>query len=55
MNVRIINTDELNLLFQRFDYNNPDERFAVKISVLISLLSAFIRIFMANERSYSLL
>ena len=25
MNVRIINTDELNLLFQLFDYNNPGE------------------------------
>ena len=28
MNVRIINTDELNLLFQLFDYNNPDEMIA---------------------------
>lgn len=25
MNVRITNTDELNLLFQLFDYNNPGE------------------------------
>lgn len=25
MNVRTINTDELSLLFQLFDYNNPDE------------------------------
>ena len=28
MNVRIINTDELNLLLQLFDYNNPDEMIA---------------------------
>lgn len=28
MNVRIINTDEIKLLFQLFDYNNPDEMIA---------------------------
>ncbi len=28
MNVRIINTDELRLLFQLFDYNDPDEMIA---------------------------
>lgn len=28
MNVRTINTDELNLLLQLFDYNNPDEMIA---------------------------
>lgn len=28
MNVRIINTDELSLLLQLFDYNNPDEMIA---------------------------
>ena len=27
-NIRTINTDELNLLFQLFDYNNPDEMIA---------------------------
>lgn len=25
MNIRILNTSELNLLFQLFDYNDPDE------------------------------
>ena len=87
MNVRTINTDELNLLFQLFEYNDPDEmiaentrditegkidifglfqedsligeihaayvhkdeRFAVKISELISLLFAFIRIFKEKD------
>lgn len=28
MNVRIINTDEIKLLFQLFDYNDPDEMIA---------------------------
>lgn len=28
MYIRTINTDELNLLFQLFDYNNPDEMIA---------------------------
>jgi ribosomal protein S18 acetylase RimI-like enzyme len=28
MNVRIINTDEIKLLFQFFDYNDPDEMIA---------------------------
>lgn len=28
MHIRNINTDELNLLFQLFDYNNPDEMIA---------------------------
>ncbi len=28
MNVKIITTNELSLLFQLFDYNNPDEMIA---------------------------
>ena len=28
MNVRIINTDEIKLLFKLFDYNDPDEMIA---------------------------
>ncbi len=28
MNVRIINTDEIKVLFQLFDYNDPDEMIA---------------------------
>ena len=28
MNIRTLNTGELNLLFQLFDYNDPDEMIA---------------------------